>query len=205
MSEPIRSASASPFAAALPQVHSRRVSLRVGAFGLTYSTDRLLWDASPATHPPTADPPPVDPAPAIESERPENRAEAGSSPLDRDAARRLGLWAAAQEQAARQLTPEGRAAGQVAGQDPGGGQVAAAQEQGQASGASPVAESQAKPDPAQGNTAQGNTAEADGAAVQAGQARGGRALAQALRRATRAYQACASGFACARPMLQAVA
>jgi len=94
MSEPIRSASASPFAATRPQVHSRRVSVRVGPFGLTYSTDRLLWDP---------DAPPVDPAPAVTPQPlPSAPAEERSFPLDLDTARQQALWLAAQQQAQQQ-------------------------------------------------------------------------------------------------------
>ncbi|OGR34202.1 MAG: hypothetical protein A2051_03470 [Desulfovibrionales bacterium GWA2_65_9] len=163
MSEPIRSASVSPFATARPQVHSRRVSLRVGAFGLTYSTDRLLWNA---------DPPPVDPAPAVESERqPDPQPEKSTFPQDLETARRQAQqWAYAQEQAARQQTLEGQAHGQqtgaqqadesqVAGQPVGeqniGGQdvVGPTAQAAQQPGAGPVAGSQGKPDPSQKDAA----------------------------------------------------
>lgn len=127
MTAPVRSTSVSPFATARPMVHSRRVSLRVGSFGLTYSTERLLWDgaqgaasssadptladpalansalANPAlANPALTDPPPVDPAPAVESERPQSQAEFSTFPLDLEAERKRALWAAAQEQVARE-------------------------------------------------------------------------------------------------------
>ena len=171
MSEPIRSASVSPFATARPQVHSRRVSLRVGAFGLTYSTDRLLWNAEPSPNPhpnPHIDPPPVDPAPAVESERPQTRPEAGTFPPDLEAARRQAQqWAYAQEQAARQQTLDGQAHGQqtgrqelsrqdIGGQDIGGQTAQAAQQP----GSGPVAGSQGKPDPSQNDAALAGQAQA---------------------------------------------
>ena len=79
MTAPIRSASGSSLAAARPQVLSRRVSLRVGSFGLTYSTDRLLWDP---------DAPPVDPAPSVPTGRQDGQQPASSRfPQDLEAAR----------------------------------------------------------------------------------------------------------------------
>jgi len=97
-------------------VQSRRVSLRVGSFGLTYSTERLLWDgaqgaassfadptlAYPAADPTRTDPPPVDAAPAVESERPQNQTESSTFPLDLEAERKRALWTAAQEQVAHE-------------------------------------------------------------------------------------------------------
>ncbi|PKN06770.1 MAG: hypothetical protein CVU73_15375 [Deltaproteobacteria bacterium HGW-Deltaproteobacteria-8] len=210
MSEPIRSASVSPFAAR-PQLHSRRVSLRVGAFGLTYSTDRVLWNAAPAS--PTSDPQPVDPAPPIESERPEYPAATDTSPQDLEAARRQSLWAAVQEQAARQQTLEGQvtgrqalgqpADGQAAGAEQGvgaelGGSQAVSQVVGLATGSGPVAETQAKPDSAQSEKTQNDAALTN-------EPSGGQTLAQAMRRAIQAYQSCQSCFASTESMLQAVA
>lgn len=206
MSEPIRSASPAPIAAARPLVHSRRVSLRVGPFGLTYSTDRILWNT---------DPPPVDPAPAVESEpQPGSRPEASTFPLDLEAARRRSLWAAAQDQAARQQVPEGQNTGQQRiGRQNVASETAGQEQARQTPGSGPVAESQARPDQAQaGQFSEANSGGADssgartgGSGVQAGQSRGSRALAQAMRQATQAYRACQAGFACPRPMLQAVA
>ncbi|MDO9632040.1 MAG: hypothetical protein Q7I92_09090 [Humidesulfovibrio sp.] len=206
MSEPIRSASVSPFAAR-PQLHSRRVSLRVGAFGLTYSTDRVLWNAAPAA--PTSDPLPVDPAPSIESERPEYPAATDTSPQDLEAARRQSLWAAVQEQAARQQTLEGQLTGrqalgqssdgQAAGAEQGvGAELGGSQAVGQATGSGPVAETQAKPDSAQSEKTQNDAALTN-------ESSGGQALAQAMRRAIQAYQSCQSCFASTESMLQAVA
>jgi len=205
-------------------VQSRRVSLRVGSFGLTYSTERLLWEgaqgaatssADPArTDPALADPPPVDTAPAVESERPQSQTEASTFPLDLEAAHKRALWAAAQEQAASQQTPEAQVgAGQVSGEDAGLQQRTG---QGlQASGPDPlqgpVAASQLRPeqafDPAQAHAEEGQSAgaSADGAGVQAVQSERKAALTQAMRHATQAYQTCAASFACPRPMLQAVA
>jgi len=106
----------------------------------------------------------------------------------------------AQERAARQLTLAGQATSQQAAGQSSDGQAAgveqglgAAQAVSQATGTGPVAETQAKPDPAQSDAAQ-----ADGSS-------GGRALAQAMRRAAQAYQSCQSCFAGPEPMLQAVA
>lgn len=186
MSELIRSASASPFAAARPLLHSRRVSLRMGAFGLTYSTDRLLWDPES---------PPVDPAPAVETQpRAESQTAPGSFPLDLEAARQQALWQAAQQQAAQQ----------------------AAQQQAQAEGQKArAARSQVRADPVQTDPAQAGASSARAEGVgenrqaaqtgQAGQARTERSLRQAMRQATQAYLACARNFACPGPMLQAVA
>jgi hypothetical protein len=201
MSVPIRSAPVSPFAVSRPQVHSRRVSLRVGSFGLTYSTDRLLWD-------PTAEPSPVGPASAVEPQ-PQPQQEASTFPLDLEAARKRNLWAAAQEQAAKQQTPEEL----VVGQQLAGREQVGAESAGQEPSPAPVAASQGRPDPAQSNAAQdghGQTgqfsgAQADGESAQADQSRSSRSLAQAMRHATRAYLACAASFACPRPMIQAVA
>ncbi|MHC1700101.1 MAG: hypothetical protein AB9900_03860 [Humidesulfovibrio sp.] len=208
MSAPIRSASQSPLAAPRPLVQSRRVSLRVGRFGLTYSTDRVLWsaDAAPAT-----DATPVAPAPAVESGRPDPEPETSTFPLDLEAARRRNLWAAAQERAARQLTPEADAQRPAPEQAPGrpAGRISI-----QNIGSGPVEPGQARPDSAQTDTAQRDTASAGGQAAQTGQAgqtgqtgQTGQAspLAQAMRQASQAYLACAARFACPRPMLQAVA
>jgi hypothetical protein len=224
MSSPIRSASVSPFAAGRPQVHSRRVSLRVGAFGLTYSTDRVLWNAEP---------PPVDPAPPVESEpRAGQGTQSSSFPLDLEAARRRTLWASAQEQAARHGADgpgaDGQQVGgqqaarhgadgpgadgqQVGGQQVGGQQADGKQIGGQVSGS--LAESHAAPEAAQAGqapgpetaSAQSGNAQTGSAGARPGQSRAERALAQALRHATQAYLACQASFACPRPMLQAVA
>jgi len=230
MTAPVRSASASPFAAVRPQVHSRRVSLRVGSFGLTYSTNRLLWEglqgaaeasAEPASTPePTpasapvdpiaaasiltdpsltnprladprlvnpslADPPPVDAAPAVESERPQGRAESSTFPLDLEAAR---------SRAAQAAKSYGTAASTWE-QPAGPAQTAAA------TGATAAA---APGSPAQGVAQTAQAPPGNAAPPQPDQAGRKAALAQAMR-ATKAYLACAAGFVCPRPMLQAVA
>ncbi|MBU1595433.1 MAG: hypothetical protein KKA55_07860, partial [Proteobacteria bacterium] len=93
MSEPIRPASAGGLAATRPQVQSRRVSLRIGSFGLTYSTDRVLWNP---------DAPPVEPAPAVDAQpRPGVQAAPSTFPLDLEAARRQARQAAQQQAQAR--------------------------------------------------------------------------------------------------------
>lgn len=200
MSEPIRSTSVSPFAAR-PMVQSRRVSLRVGSFGLTYSTERLLWDGAQAGAPaaaetPQADPPPVDAAPAVESDRPQSQAEASTFPLDLEAARKRALWAAAQQQVASQQTLEGQVGGEAADLQLVVGQGM------QANGSDPVSASQGQD---QTTAGQPSVASADGAAVPTGQPGRNAALVQAMRHATQAYQACEACFASPQPMLQAVA
>jgi len=229
MTAPVRSASASPFAAVRPQVHSRRVSLRVGSFGLTYSTNRLLWEGlqgaaeasaepasapepSPASapvdpiaaatltdpsltnsrlpghilvNPKLADPPPVDATPAVESERPQGRPESSTFPLDLEAARSRAA------QAAKSYGTASSTWEQPAGPT-------------QAAAATDATTAAAPGSPAQGvaQTAQGPPGNA--APPQPDQAGRKAALAQAMR-ATKAYLACAAGFVCPRPMLQAVA
>lgn len=187
MSEPIRSASASPFAATRPQVHSRRVSVRVGPFGLTYSTDRLLWDP---------DAPPVDSAQAVTPQPlPSAPAEERSFPLDLDTARQQALWLAAQQQAQQQQAQA----------------QAQARADADAPSPAPVAGVQAQPEPTQGDASTGTSANGafgawtgGGGDSQGNQTRGA-TLRQAMRQATQAYLACARSFACPRPMLQAVA
>ncbi len=182
MSEPIRSASASPFAAARPLLHSRRVSLRMGAFGLTYSTDRLLWDPES---------PPVDPAPAVETQpRAESQTAPGSFPLDLEAARQQALWQAAQQQAQAEGQKARAARSQVRAD--AAGQTPAQADSAQAGASSARAE----------GVGENSQAAQTG---QAGQARTERSLRQAMRQATQAYLACARNFACPGPMLQAVA
>ncbi len=207
MSAPIRSASQSPLAAPRPLVQSRRVSLRVGRFGLTYSTDRVLWSADAA---PTTEPAPVAPAPAVESGRPDPEPETNTFPLDLETARRRNLWAAAQERAARQLNPEADAQRPAPEQAPG---RPASRISVQNIGSGPVEPGQARPDSAQTDTAQADTEQRDTASAggqagqtgQTGQAGQASPLAQAMRQASQAYLACAARFACPRPMLQAVA
>jgi len=190
MSEPIRSASASPLAAARPQVHSRRVSLRIGAFGLTYSTDRLLWDPAAATDAAPVDSvPAVDPALAVDPQPTDAAQEpARAFPVELDTARQQALWLAAQQQAQQQQT----------------GQEARRQEARETPSPEPVAASQAQPDPAQAGQASGARTEGGQSEQAAGLGRG-KALRQAMRQATSAYLACARRFACPPPMLRAVA
>lgn len=217
MTAPVRSASVSPFAAARPQVHSRRVSLRVGPFGLTYSTNRLLWDGlqgvAGAAEPLPADqsgqsnqadvdaapvdrilgdPPPVDAAPAVESERPQTRSESSTFPLDLEAARKRSLWAAAQGQAVSQIAGQTEDR-QTSAESVGVQGLGATQTQ----GTDPLAAAPPQPEQVFGPVS--------GASAQTGQPGRKATLAQAMRQATQAYLACAAGFACPRPMLQAVA
>lgn len=167
MSEPIRPASAGGLAAIRPQVHSRQVSLRLGPFGLTYSTDRVVWNP---------DAPPVEPAPAVDAQ-PRSGAQGPpcSFPLDLEAARRQ----AAQQQAQARRNADRRAPGSDA----------AAR-----SSATPEARPADGPQAAQGERQQ----------VQTSAPRGPGSLRQAMRQAAQAYLACAQGFTCAAPMLQAV-
>lgn len=233
MSAPIRSASLSPFAAARPLVHSRRVSLRVGSFGLTYSTDKVLWNS---------DPPPVDPAPPVESERPESQPETSTFPLDLEAARKQSLWATAQERAARHENPD--TPGSVpqavvrqairpdpAGRPPSGIQVEGPQieslqgerrqaerrqaqgQQGvgqQGDGQGRVSRATGLESMLAGQTKPSPVVDADGirsdsAGLHACPSGRKTTLAQAMRQAAQAYLACANNYASARPMLQAVA
>jgi hypothetical protein len=214
-------------------VQSRRVSLRVGSFGLTYSTERLLWEgaqgaaSAPASLTP-ADPPPVDPAPAVEAERPQGRTESSTFPLDLEAERKRARWATVQEQVAREQAETTQAKTGAAQNAPAqdsatknaAAQSAAAQSGPGQTGQTPqrrstdrVASHSEMPGAASGAT-ELSTAQTDGASAQAGPAgqadqvgQAGRksALTQAMRQATQAYQACAASFACPRPMLQAVA
>lgn len=222
MTAPVRSASVSPFAAARPQVHSRRVSLRVGSFGLTYSTNRLLWEglqgaATASAEQPVGeasaaapvdaisaataltDPSPVAPAPKIESERPQNPTESSTFPLDLEAARKRAVWAAAQEQA------ENRQANTA---QVDGAQFASAQAGERSRATATAATASQVLDPPLGQVpdqVSAATPAGTSAGAQTGQAGRTATLAQAMRQATQAYLACAAGFACARPMLQAVA
>lgn len=189
MSEPIRSASASPFAAFRPQVQSRRVSLRIGSFGLTYSTDRVLWNP---------DAPAVDPVPALESEQQSaqqaaehaaSQAAQNSTPQDLEAARQQALWRAAQLQAAQQFAAQ---------------QQAQAQRQKAHVAANPERTARS-PDQAEATSALDQGAQAAGQGSRTGPVNSERTLRQAMRQATKAYLDCARNFACPRPMLQAVA
>ncbi|MDP3427937.1 MAG: hypothetical protein Q8S17_11250 [Humidesulfovibrio sp.] len=212
MTAPVRSESVSPFAAARPMVQSRRVSLRVGSFGLTYSTERLLWDGaqgevSALANLALADPPPVDAAPAVETERPQGRTESSTFPLDLEAERKRARWATVQKQAETEQAESAAAhsgavqTGQTQQRSTdrvaSNAEMPGAQWPGAAADAADL--SAALTD---GANAQAGTSEQARQAAQAGRAA---ALTQAMRQAAQAYQACAASFACPRPMLQAVA
>ena len=179
MTVPIRSASGSLIAATRPQVLSRRVSLRVGSFGLTYSTDRLLWNP---------DVPPVDPAPAVETrQKGEQQPESSRFPQQLEAERIRALWASAQEQAAKsQALADKASTSQTSTSQTAASQLAAGPPAAAWAGAAQIDEH--RPEARHSENVQAENVQADAVradVLQDGQE--GQATRAATRRSTRAF------------------
>lgn len=210
---------------ARPQVQTRRVSVKLGPLGISYSTDQVLWgsdggasapgdcapeaSASPFVAAEAAEAPPVHSVPRVGSWKAgaAAAADSGSPRLDGDFSAALAqAWNSLSAEFAATATYTGTGAlRDSSGRVDAEGAVSGAARTGAAgrTGAS------AQPATA-GSTAQAQECAAQGALgqspiAQADRPEGKRPAAALVRRAIGAYLACAEGFAATRPMLQVTA
>lgn len=201
-----------------PQVQSRRVSLKLGPLGITYSTDQVLWPEAAATAGAGAAVADASPSPGLDPDAepvdavsglPGSGQNAGQASRSNQAEQAQQADAAAAgrsfhlelAQAWRRQLEERAAATETYGPD------GAAR-----SGASSAAATTAATSAEAGSSAPAATAAATGAASSAGASAATPSAenttappAARMRRAIGAYLACARDFSSAQPMLTAVA